>query len=314
MMTAPHVPVLLAETLHYLQPGPGKRIVDGTYGYGGHAAACLERGADVLGLDLDADAVAACRKAMRAQPRLFCCKVSFRCLDAALQEVGWIACEGVLLDLGVNSHQLDDPSKGFTYRTDAPLDLRFDREKGTTAAELLQRLDEAKLADLLWEYGEERSSRRLARAIRQAQARQAIRTTAQLRAVVEAARPTGASLMPLLSRVFQALRIAVNDELGALAEALELIPQSLAPGGRVVVVSYHSLEDRLVKRWIDRESRDCICPRETPECRCGHHRSLRSLTRKAVAVGGAEAARNPRARSARLRCAEKIDPPGGKRS
>jgi 16S rRNA (cytosine1402-N4)-methyltransferase len=220
----------------------------------------------------------------------------------------------VLLDLGVNSHQLDDPSKGFTYRTDAPLDLRFDREKGTTAAELLQRLDEAKLADLLWEYGEERSSRRLARAIRQAQARQAIRTTAQLRAVVEAARPTGASLMPLLSRVFQALRIAVNDELGALAEALELIPQSLAPGGRVVVVSYHSLEDRLVKRWIDRESRDCICPRETPECRCGHHRSLRSLTRKAVAVGGAEAARNPRARSARLRCAEKIDPPGGKRS
>jgi 16S rRNA (cytosine1402-N4)-methyltransferase len=311
MMTAPHVPVLLAEAISYLQPEPGKRIVDGTYGYGGHAAACLQRGAEVLGLDLDADAVAACGQAKAKQPRLHCRKASFRHLDLELKESGWHTCEGVLLDLGVNSRQLDDPAKGFTYRTEAPLDLRFDRQTGQPATALLASLSETELANLLWEYGEKRASRRLARAIVQALHRQPIRTTTQLRAIVEAELPASAPLMATLSRVFQALRIAINDELGALTEALESIPRCLAPGGRVVIISYHSLEDRLVKTWMEQESRDCICPPDIPACRCGHRRTLKVLTRKVVRPTTEETVENRRARSAHLRAAERLEPAEG---
>jgi 16S rRNA (cytosine1402-N4)-methyltransferase len=313
MMTAPHVPVLLEAVLHYLQPEPGRRIVDGTYGYGGHAAACLARGADVLGLDLDSDAVAACRRAGRRHEHLHCRKASFRNLDVELKDSGWLTCDGVLLDLGVNSRQLDDPAKGFTYRSETELDLRFDRRTGRSASALMRDLSEAELADLMWRYGEERFSRRLARAVTQAMARQPLQTTSQLRAVVEAALPSHVRPMATLSRVFQALRIAVNDELGALASFLERAPRCLEPGGRIVIISYHSLEDRLVKRWIDKESRDCVCPPESPACRCEHERILRPLTRKAIRPDAAEAAANPRARSAKLRAAQLLDQADGSR-
>jgi 16S rRNA (cytosine1402-N4)-methyltransferase len=306
MMTSPHVPVLLEETLTYLQPGPSKRIVDGTYGFGGHAAVCLDEGAEVLGLDLDDEAVAECQQAMARRPRLHCRKMSFRHLDAALGELNWPGADGVLLDLGVSSRQLDAAEKGFTYRNDVPLDLRFDRSRGEPARDLLARLPEAELADILWEYGEERAARRVAQAIVRGRERRELSTTGRLRAVIEEALPPGLPPQATLSRCFQALRIAVNDELGALAEALERIPTILAPGGRAVIIAYHSLEDRLVKRWLERESRDCICPPELPLCRCGHQRTLRPLTRKPLRPSALETRANPRARSARLRAAERL--------
>lgn len=306
MTDAPHVPVLLQETIDLLQPGPGRRYVDGTFGFGGHSAALLTAGAEVLGLDLDPAACAACANLAAAQPGLRCRRDSFRNLDSALADCGWSAVDGVLLDLGVSSLQLDDPQKGFSYRADGPLDLRFDPDRGEPAAALLAELDERRLADLLWSLGEERASRRIARALVAARAQAPVGTTARLREVVESVLPRGAKPQPVLSRIFQALRIAVNDELGALEEALLKLPPALAPGGRFVVIAYHSLEDRLVKRFIDRERRDCICPADVPQCVCGHAKSLRILTKGALAASDEEAARNPRARSARLRAAERI--------
>lgn len=302
-----HQPVFLTTVAQLLQPAPGKRFVDGTYGRGGHAAALLAGGAEVLGLDLDAAAVAACREAAWREGRLRCRHGSFAELGAALAAAGWPAADGVLLDLGVSSPQLDDPRFGFTYRAEAELDLRFDRAAGEPAARLLARLSEAELAALLWRYGEERASRRLARAIVAARTEQPIRTTAQLRAAVERATPPGPRRPATLSRVFQALRIAVNGELDALAAALAAVPAVLGAGGVVVVIAYHSLEDRIVKRWLERESRDCLCPPGLPACRCEHRRTLRALTPRPVRCSAEERAENPRARSARLRAAVRLD-------
>lgn len=306
MIAAPHVPVLRGETLGLLAAGPGRRIVDGTFGFGGHAAGLLEAGADVLGIDLDAVAQDACRRLAADQPRLRCHHGSFRDLDGALRAAGWDTADGVLLDLGVSSKQLDDPTKGFSYRATGPLDLRFDQSRGETAADLLARLDEADLADLLWKWGEERASRRIARVLVRRRAEAPLATTAQLREAVQAALPRGIKPEPVLSRVFQALRIAVNDELGALADALAALRGTLRPGGRLVVISYHSLEDRLVKRFIDHERRDCVCPPDTPVCVCHHRAWLRPLTRGAVVASESEQQANARSRSAKLRAAEVI--------
>jgi 16S rRNA (cytosine1402-N4)-methyltransferase len=306
MTPAPHVPVLREETLGLLNAGPGRRIIDGTFGFGGHAAGLLETGADVLGIDLDAVAQAACRAMAAGQPRLRCHHGSFRDLDAALRSAGWDAADGLLLDLGVSSWQLDDPAKGFSYRADGPLDLRFDQTRGQTAAELLAHLDEIAIADLIWRWGEERGSRHIARELVCRRHEAPLSTTTQVREAVQAALPRGVKAEPVLSRVFQALRIAVNDELGALADALASLGGVLRPGGRLVVISYHSLEDRLVKRFIDRERRDCVCPPETPVCVCHHRAWLRPLTRKAVIASPAEQYDNARSRSARLRAAEII--------
>jgi 16S rRNA (cytosine1402-N4)-methyltransferase len=306
MISAPHVPVLREETLGLLAAGPGRRIIDGTFGFGGHAAGLLEAGADVLGVDLDAVAQAACHSLAAGQPRLRCHHGSFRDLDAALRSAGWDGADGVLLDLGVSSKQLDDPAKGFSYRADGPLDLRFDQTRGQTAADLLAGLDEAGIADLIWRWGEERGSRHIARRLVQSRAEAPLETTTQVREAVKSALPRGVKPEPVLSRVFQALRIAVNDELGALADALASMQRVLRPGGRLVVISYHSLEDRLVKRFIDQERRDCVCPPDTPVCVCRHKAWLRPLTRKAVVASAAEQHVNARSRSARLRAAEII--------
>ena len=306
MTTRPHVPVLRDEVLGWLQPGPGRRLVDATFGYGGHAEALLDAGADVLGLDLDEVAVAACRRISTDRPRLRCQQRSFAQLAAAVQAAGWARCDGLLLDLGVSSPQLDDPDKGFSYRADGPLDLRFCRQRGRPAHALLEETDEKELARILRDFGEERGARALARAIKGAGRKEPLRTTAQLAAVVQAALPAGAPANAVLSRVFQALRIAVNEELAALGEALAQALRIVAPAGRVVVIAYHSLEDRLVKQWLERESRDCICPPRLPACRCGHRAVLRPLTRRPVVAGPAEVRANPRARSAKLRAAEML--------
>jgi 16S rRNA (cytosine1402-N4)-methyltransferase len=306
MISVPHVPVLREETLSLLAAGPGRRIIDGTFGFGGHASGLLEAGADVLGVDLDAIAQAACRDLADRQPRLRCHHGSFRDLPGALRGAGWDGADGLLLDLGVSSKQLDDPAKGFSYRANGPLDLRFDQTRGDTAAELLATLDEAAIADLLWKWGEERGSRRIARELVRRRIEAPIETTTQVREAVQASLPRGVKPEPVLSRVFQALRIAVNDELGALAEVLASLEQVLRPGGRLVVISYHSLEDRLVKRFIDRERRDCVCQPDTPICVCGHHAWLSPLTRGAVVATDAEQNVNARSRSAKLRAAEII--------
>lgn len=301
-----HVPVLKEEVLGFLEPGPGKRIVDGTFGFGGHAEELLAAGAEVLGLDLDAEAVAHCRRLAAERPRLSCLHRSFRQLDRALAAVDWEQPDGLLLDLGVSSRQLDAPQKGFSYRSDGPLDLRFDQDVGPTAAELLSTLDSTALADLLWRYGEERYSRRIAQAVIAASERTELRTTGELRTAVVAALPRGVAPATVLSRIFQALRIAVNDELGALHDVLAQVSVCFGTGARVVVIAYHSLEDRIVKQWINRERRDCICPPELPNCVCRHRRILRRLTRRVVRPTAGEQRSNRRSRSARLRAVEMI--------
>lgn len=304
MSEAPHVPVLREESLELLRPGPGRRIVDGTFGFGGHSRPMVEAGAEVLGLDLDGVAHEACRAMAGNLPGLCCQRISFRHLQDAIGRQGWGQVDGVLLDLGVSSLQLDDPAKGFSYRADGPLDLRFHQEQGRSAADLLATLGEKDLADLIWRYGEERGSRRIARALIQARRESPVDTTTRLRDIVTGVLPPGAKTAPVLSRVFQALRIAANTELEALEEVLQQLPRVLRPGGRFVIISYHSLEDRLVKRFIDREKKDCLCPPELPVCVCGHKALLRSLTRGAVKASAREEKDNPRSRSARLRAAE----------
>ena len=311
MTDARHVPVLLQETLEFLAPVAGKRIVDGTFGFGGHSRFMLEAGAEVLGLDLDGVAEEAAAGLAADHAGFHFQRISFRYLTRALAAQGWREVDGVLLDLGVSSWQLDAADKGFSYRQDGPLDLRFNQDQGETAAELVARLDERELADVIWRYGEERASRRIARALVKRRAEEPLLTTTQLREVVEQVLPRHVKSAPTLSRVFQALRIVVNQEMEALAEALDQLVRVIKPGGSFVVISYHSLEDRQVKRFIDREKKDCLCPPELPVCACGHERLLKPLTRGAVKAGTEEEADNPRSRSARLRAATVLRHPRG---
>ena len=301
-----HVPVLKQQTLDLLEPAPGKRFLDGTFGFGGHSLAFREAGAEVLGLDLDGVAHTECLRLAEQDAGLHCARISFRHMEQALADRGWDGADGILLDLGVSSWQLDDPGKGFSYRQDGPLDLRFDQDSGRTAADLLASVQEHELANLIWELGEERGSRRIARALVAARQEEPITTTSRLKKIVEGLLPRGVKVQPVLSRIFQALRIAVNEELTALDEALAALPAALRPGGRFVVISYHSLEDRRVKRFIDREKRDCLCPTDLPGCVCGHRKTLKPLTRKAVIADAQEQAANPRSRSAKLRAAQRI--------
>jgi 16S rRNA (cytosine1402-N4)-methyltransferase len=209
------------------------------------------------------------------------------------------------MDLGLSSRQLDDGDRGFSFGQEGPLDMRMDRSQGQSAADLVNTLSEAELADILWQYGEERHSRRIARAI---VAARPMTTTGQLADLVARTVGRREQIHPA-TRTFQALRIAVNDELGALREALPQARDLLRPGGRLVVIAFHSLEDRLVKQFFRQESRDCICPPELPVCVCQHEATLKVLTSKPVRPTADEIARNPRSRSARLRVAERLEQP-----
>lgn len=297
-----HQPVMLQEAVELVVTDPAGLYLDGTIGGGGHAAAILKRlqGGKLIGFDGDPDALAACRGAFReelargAQSKLELVLGSYL-LACSMEElraqlVGRV--QGILLDLGVSSHQLDEPGRGFSYRFDAPLDLRFGGSASAvpSAAELLETLDERALADLLYRYGQERASRRIARAIVQARQRVPIRTTGQLRAIVERCVPPS-QRYDVLSRVFQALRIAVNDELGQLESFLRCMPDLLRPGGRIVVITYHSLEDRIVKHAFRQHAA------------AGR---LQILTRKPLRPSAEEVAANRRSRSAKLRAAEKV--------
>jgi 16S rRNA (cytosine1402-N4)-methyltransferase len=285
-------------------------IVDGTLGGGSHAAALLQGspGLRVIGLDRDPEAVRRARRRLADWGDRFSALVaSYQDLDRVLSEVGLTVVDGVLLDLGISSIQLDDPERGFSFQVAGPLDMRLDQGRGETAAELLARAGESELADLIFRYGEERRSRAVARAVVRERARGPIRTTDHLaRVVASAVGPKRSRGIHPATRTFMALRIAVNDELTHLESFLERVTDMLASGGRLVVISFHSLEDRLVKQAIGRGVKGCVCPPRQPICTCHQQPTLRSLTRRPLRPGPDEVAANPRSRSARLRAAERL--------
>jgi 16S rRNA (cytosine1402-N4)-methyltransferase len=309
-----HTPVLLEETLYWLDARPGRLIVDGTLGDGGHAEAILERtapGGRLVGLDRDPDALRIARERLaRFGARVSLAHASFADLASVLESARLSRVDGVLLDLGVSSRQLDQPERGFRFGTETArataLDMRMDPTRGESAAELLARASEDELAHCFREYGELRGAGRLAREIVRRRAAQPLREAADLLGAIDAARISGGRKHNPATLVFQALRIAVNDELGALEAGLLAAIDALAPGGRLCVIAYHSLEDRIVKRRFAGEERPCVCAPSAPVCSCGKRPRLVRSTRKAVRPTESEIRNNPRARSARLRAAEKL--------
>lgn len=310
-----HVPVLLSESLQYLDPRPDAVIVDGTVGGGGHAAAILERtgpGGLLIALDRDPEALAAARARLEGYgERVRYCRASFRALAAVLEDFGLERVDGVLLDLGVSSPQLDGTIRGFAFAperaADTPLDMRMDPEAETTAEDLLATLPADELERCFREYGELPGARRLARAVVEARRTAPLRSAADLLALVESTGVGRGRRHHPATLVFQALRIAVNDELGALEEGLEAAIDALRPGRRVVVIAYHSLEDRIVKNRLRDAQKGCTCPPGLPACVCGGVQRVKLLTRRVVRPSPAEVRDNPRSRSARLRAAERVE-------
>jgi 16S rRNA (cytosine1402-N4)-methyltransferase len=303
-----HESVLAREVVELLRPGPGLLFLDGTLGGGGHAARLLEAGARVIGMDKDPRALAAASARLARYGEAFrAVRGDFRDAKNVLAALKLDGVDGALVDLGVSSPQLDDPSRGFSFREGGPLDMRMGPE-GQTLRELLERLDERELARVIREYGEEAFARPIARAIKAALADGGVADTARLAEVVSGAIPRKAwpNRIHPATKTFQALRIAVNDELGALAQWLEALPAVIRPGGRAGAISFHSLEDRAVKEKFRALCQACVCPPGMPVCGCGAKATFRAVTRKAVVAGDDEVAANPRARSARLRVVEKL--------
>ncbi|HEX9555994.1 MAG TPA: 16S rRNA (cytosine(1402)-N(4))-methyltransferase RsmH [Reyranella sp.] len=309
MSAARHVPVLAREVVDALRPRDGGRYVDGTFGAGGYSSAVLDRAqCQVIALDRDPDAIAAGQVlAERYAPRLRLIEGRFGDMAELLSAEGVDEVDGVALDLGVSSMQFDQADRGFSFRASGPLDMRMERS-GPSAADLVNEADEAELADIIWRYGEERKSRRVARAIVEARRQKPIETTGELAEIVRrAVGPQGRDESDPATRTFQALRIAVNDELGELERGLAAAEQVLAPGGRLAVVSFHSLEDRAVKQFVRARAGRVPAPsRHAPPRAQNRAATLSDLTRKPVLPSADEIAKNPRARSARLRVAEKL--------
>lgn len=300
-----HVPVLLNPVLEALLPA--ERIIDGTLGAGGHTRALLEAGAqEILGLDRDSAALEIAHANLASfNERVHLVHASYLEMMEQAHRLGWEQVDGILLDLGLSSMQLDTPERGFAFMHDGPLDMRFDMDSAQpTAADLVNSLDEAELSDLFYTLGEEPKGRHLARAIIRARP---FETTQQLAQVIEKANPrrSGDRIHPA-TRVFQALRIAVNDELKAVELVIPLAIELLKPGGHLAVISFHSLEDRIVKDSFRLASTDCICPPKVPICVCGHKASVRLVNRKPIEAGSEEITANPRSRSAKLRVVEKV--------
>ena len=305
-----HVPVLYELVLSWLQPRSGGWYIDATVGAGGHARGILNASRPdgrLLGLDADPEALAFAGEVLEPfGDRAVLRAANFRQIGAEARNLGISQVDGILMDLGLSSRQLDAGERGFAFGQDGPLDMRMDRSQERCAADLVNTLSEADLADILWRYGEERWSRRIAGAI---VAARPLTTTGELADLVARTVGRREKTHPA-TRTFQALRIAVNDELEVLSQALPQARDLLRPGGRLAVIAFHSLEDRLVKRFYQQEARDCICPPELLVCACGHQATLRVLTSKPVRPEADEIARNPRSRSARLRVAERLERAG----
>ncbi len=308
---AGHIPVLLAETLAALAVKPGGRYLDGTLGLGGHSEAILSAGGQVLGLDHDIEALELARERLARFGGAFQARHSaFADFAVFLDELGWKKLDGALIDIGVSSLQIDSPERGFSFLSDGPLDMRMNRTGGNrSAAALVNRATVAQLKDIIETYGEDPQAGRIARAIDDARSKAPIETTAQLAAVVERAYPpkwrAKARNHPA-TRTFQALRMVVNGELEQLDLFLRNIVPCLAPGGRLAVITFHSLEDRMVKHFMREEATGCICPPQVLRCSCGHEASLGLVDKKGVTPGEEELRRNPRSASARLRVAQKL--------
>ena len=303
-----HIPVMVEEVVAGLVADLDGAYVDATAGGGGHSWALLQAlgpKGRLLAVDRDREAVAATRARLAADTRAVVRRGRFAELSELLAQEGIGPLSGVLFDLGVSSRQIDASARGFSYQADGPLDMRMEAEVGPTAAELIAASSEDELAELIARYGEERGARRIARSICRQQQIEPLTTTQALRQAVAATRPQ--MLNKTLARVFQALRIAVNDELGQLQTGLVAMEQALKPGGRLAVLAYHSLEDRLVKQHLAALIRGCICPPRVPVCTCGRKPSFRRVSHKLQRASEAEVKQNTRARSAILRIYEKIE-------
>ena len=308
-----HLPVMPVEVLGTLAPSPGSLQIDATVGGGGHTERILEAAKpDGRVLGLDADPAAIERVALRLAAygdRLVLRQANFRQLAEVAPAAGFDVVDGALFDLGLSSFQLADRERGFGFRTGGPLDMRFDTSRGVPASELLATLDADELAALFRRYGEEPSAWKIAKAIVAARSTAPVETAEDLAQLIETVSPGNPRQRRRIhpaTRVFQALRIAVNEELDALHEGLAAAVDLLRPGGRLVVLSYHSLEDRIVKRFFNAERRGCTCPPEAPVCVCGRSPRLRLVTRPSMTPTAEEVEANPRARSARLRAAERL--------
>ena len=301
-----HIPVLLEEVLTALEPKSGKLILDGTLGGGGHTEAMLKLGARVIGMDQDRTALeAASRRLERFGDQFVALHGNFRDFPEMLAEAGVSGLDGILVDLGVSSHQLDEPTRGFSFQTDGPLDLRMDTSRGQTAADLVNTADAEEIARIFRDFGEEPRAWQLAKQIVKARAIRPITRTLELADLIARHSPPRGRRHPA-TLVFQALRIAVNDELGALRELLRVAPRWLKPGGRLAVITFHSLEDRIVKQTLQFYATAELDRPEWPAPRPNPEHCFRLLTRKPVEASAEELERNPRACSARLRAAERL--------
>lgn len=311
MITTQHVSVMTQEVIELIKPRGDGRYIDATAGGGGHSEALLDAMAQsgdivhpsLLSLDADPKAVERVRTRLeRFGDRAVVVHSNFRNLHAIAAKHQFTEVDGIVFDLGFSSDQLHDPARGFSMAASGGLDMRFDIDQGVSAVNLINHLGEKDLADLIYEYGEERKSRRIARTI---VANRPIETAQQLADLIAGSVGRREKIHPA-TRTFQALRIAVNRELESLSDVLPQAVELLRPGGRLVVISFHSLEDRIVKQFLQSEARDCICPPELLVCQCGHKASVRILTRRPLQPSAAEVAANSRSRSARLRAGEKL--------
>jgi 16S rRNA (cytosine1402-N4)-methyltransferase len=310
-MSQEHIPVLLKESIDGLKIRPDGIYVDGTLGMGGHSEAIAERlqGGLLIAVDRDDEALEKARKRLeRFGDKIHFIHGNFADLPAILDDQGVALVDGMLFDFGVSSPQLDEPERGFSYMHDAPLDMRMDRTDTISAWLLVNRWPEKKLETVLKDFGEERFARRIAERIVEERKKYAINSTLQLADIVKKAMPPKAlrEKQHPAKRTFQALRIAVNDELGSIDAMMATAPDRLKVGGRLAVISFHSLEDRIVKKAIASRENGCTCPREAPVCTCGFVQTLKTITRKPITAGEDEVRRNPRARSAKLRIAERV--------
>ncbi len=301
-----HEPVLLHEALAFLQPAPGKIFIDATLGGGGHAASLLAAGASVLGLDQDLAAIMAAEERLaQHEDHFVALRMNYRSIGEVLEETGVDQVDGIIADLGVSSYQIDTAERGFSFQQDGPLDMRMDSQGARTAADIINENSEEDLARIFFEFGEERLSRRVARVIVKRRALRPFHRTLDLAEVIASVLPRKGKAHPA-TKVFQALRLELNDELGALRDLLENAPRLLKPGGRIAIISFHSLEDRIVKQTFARQSTEWLDRPEWPEPRRNPDLSFRLLSKKPVEASSEEISRNPRARSARLRAAERL--------
>lgn len=306
-----HTPALVTEAIAALRVSPTGRYLDCTVGEGGHAEAILEAGEPgcrVLGLDLDPQAIeTAAKRLQHFDNRTVLVNAGYQDAPALAERHGFLPLHGVLMDLGLSSLHLERAERGFSFQREGPLDMRFSPEAEPTAEDVVNRYSEAELARVIAEYGQEPRARRVAGAIVRGRP---VRTTLDLARLIEAAVGRGRKRIHPATRTFQALRIEVNQELRGLQESIDQVIQLLGPGGRVCVISYHSLEARLVKDALRRAASDCVCPPGTPECRCEHRATVRLITKKPITPSSEEVRRNPRSRSAHLRVAEHIEAEG----